>query len=94
MLKSEVKVSRNGPERPSGKRIIAGSAFRLEFQAGNGIMTMTQQWRYLNFTRNSFYISLPAKGIMISRQIISSHLYLRLKGTCSLASRVLSNTGG
>jgi len=27
-----VKVSRNGPERRSGKRIIAGTAFRLEFQ--------------------------------------------------------------
>jgi len=27
----EVKVSRNGPERRSGKRIIAGTAFRLEF---------------------------------------------------------------
>jgi len=29
---SEVKVSRNGPERRSGKRIIAGTAFRSEFQ--------------------------------------------------------------
>jgi len=29
---SEVKVSRNGPERHSGERIIAGAAFRLEFQ--------------------------------------------------------------
>ena len=28
---SEVKVSRNGPERRSGKIIIAGTAFRLEF---------------------------------------------------------------
>jgi len=26
-----VKVSRNGRERLSGKRIIAGTAFRLEF---------------------------------------------------------------
>jgi len=26
-----VKVSRNGPERRSGKIIIAGTAFRLEF---------------------------------------------------------------
>jgi len=31
---AEVKVSRNGPERRSGKRIIAGTAFRLEFQVG------------------------------------------------------------
>jgi len=88
-----VKVSRNGAERRSGKRIIAGTAFRLEFQVGYGIMTLTQQWRYLNFTRNSFYISLSAKGIMSSRQINSSHLYLRLKGTCSLAGRALLNTG-
>ena len=33
-LFSEVKVSRNGPERRSGKRIIAGTAFRLEFLVG------------------------------------------------------------
>ena len=31
---SEVKVSRNGPESRSGKRIIAGTAFRLEFLVG------------------------------------------------------------
>ena len=31
-LWAEVKVSRNGPERRSGKRIVAGTAFRLEFQ--------------------------------------------------------------
>jgi len=31
-LKAEVKVSRKGPERRSGKRIVAGTAFRLEFQ--------------------------------------------------------------
>ena len=30
----EVKASRNGPERRSGKRIIAGTAFRLEFLVG------------------------------------------------------------
>ena len=30
----EVKVSRNGPERRSGKIIIAGTAFRLEFLVG------------------------------------------------------------
>jgi len=29
-----VKVSRNGPERRSGKTIIAGTAFRLEFLGG------------------------------------------------------------
>ena len=33
-LVTEVKVSRNGPESRSGKRIIAGTAFRLEFLVG------------------------------------------------------------
>jgi len=33
-LLPEVKVSRNGPEHRSGKRIIAGRAFRLEFLVG------------------------------------------------------------
>ena len=28
------------------------------------IITLTKQWRYLNFTRNSIYILFPAKGIM------------------------------
>jgi len=31
-VSAEVKVSRNSPERRSGKRIVAGTAFRLEFQ--------------------------------------------------------------
>jgi len=31
----------------------------------------------------------PANDIMSNRQIISSRLYIRLKGTCSLASRAL-----
>jgi len=34
LVSSEVKVSRNDPERRSGKRIIAGTAFRLEFLVG------------------------------------------------------------
>ena len=34
VLQTEVKVSRNSPERRSGKRIIAGTAFRLEFLVG------------------------------------------------------------
>jgi len=33
-LIAEVKESRNGPERRSGKRIIAGTAFRLAFLVG------------------------------------------------------------
>jgi len=57
------------------------------------IMTLTQQWRYGNLTRNSFYIIYPAKGIISSWQIISSRLYVHLKGTCSLASRALLDTG-
>jgi len=44
-------------------------------------------------TRNSFYILFPAKGIVSYRQIISSCLYVRLKGTCSLVGQALSNTG-
>ena len=31
---TEVKVSRNGPERRSGKIIIAGTAFQWEFLVG------------------------------------------------------------
>jgi len=31
-------------------------------------MTLTQQWWYLNFTRNSFYIVFPEKGIIIRVQ--------------------------
>jgi len=56
-------------------------------------MTLTQQWRYLNLTRNSFYILFPAKRSMSYRQTISKRLYIRLKETCSLASGALLNTG-
>jgi len=43
----EVKVSRNGPERRSGKRIIVGTAFWLEFLVGwyydaNAIMAVPE----------------------------------------------------
>jgi len=41
-------------------------------------MTLTQQWRDLNFTRNSPYILFPAKGIMSYWPIISRLLYVRL----------------
>ena len=34
------------------------------------IMTLTQKWRNLNLTRNSFYILFPAKDIMNYRRII------------------------
>jgi len=33
-LDAEVNASRNGPERRSGKRILAGTAFRSEFLVG------------------------------------------------------------
>ena len=49
-------------------------------------MTLMQQWR--NLTKNSFCILFPSKSIINYRQIISSGLYVRLKGTCSLAGRV------
>jgi len=56
-------------------------------------MMLTQQWRYLNLARKSFHILFPAKGIMTCREIISSPLYVRLKGTFdSLAIRALLNT--
>jgi len=42
-------------------------------------MTLTQQLRYLNLTRNSFYILFLAKRIVIYRLIIYSRLYVRLK---------------
>jgi len=32
----------------------------------------------LELTKNSFYILIPAKGIMNYRQIISSRLYVRI----------------
>jgi len=54
-------------------------------------MTRMQQWRYLNFTRNSFYILFPAKCIVSYKQIISSRLYVRLKETCSLAGGALKH---
>jgi len=31
------------------------------------IMTLSQQWLYMNLPRNSFYISFPAKGIVSYR---------------------------
>ena len=54
-------------------------------------MTLTQQWRYLNLTRSSFYILFPAKGIVRYRLIISSSPYGDLKGTRSFAYRAFLN---
>jgi len=45
----------------------------------------------LNLTRDIFYILFPAKGIVGYREIISSRLYICLKGTCSLAGWALLN---
>jgi len=56
-------------------------------------MTLTQQWRYLNLTKNSFYILNLAKCIVSYRQTISSRPYVRLKKACSLAGGALSNIG-
>jgi len=36
-------------------------------------MMLTQQWQYLNLTKNSFYIIFPAKGVVSYKQIISNH---------------------
>jgi len=55
------------------------------------IMTLTQQWRYLNLTRSRFDILFLTNGITCYRQIISKRPYIRLKGTCSLAGRAFSN---
>ena len=58
-----MKVSRNGQERSSGKIIIAGAAFRLEFLVGwyyDAKATMAVP----ELTRNSFYILFPEQGII------------------------------
>ena len=52
-------------------------------------MKLTQQWQYLILARKSFYILFPVKGIVSYKQIISSCLFVRLKGTCSLAGQAL-----
>ena len=56
-------------------------------------MTLTQQLRYLNLTRNSFHIFFPAKDIVSNGQIIFSNLYVRLKESWSFTGRALLNTG-
>jgi len=48
---------------------------------------LTKQRRYLNFTRISFYTLFLAKGVTGYKESISSRLYVRLKGTCWLASQ-------
>jgi len=51
-------------------------------------MMLTQQWRDLNLTRNTFQISFLVKAIM-SYNVDKSFLpvpYVRLKGHYSLAS--------
>jgi len=46
---------------------------------------LTQQWRYLNLSKNSFYILFPAKGFVSSGQIISSRLWVCYELVHSLA---------
>jgi len=61
------------------------------------IMTLTQQWRYLNLTRSSFYILFPTKGIMNFRQIISTlrsfkrNLFTRWPSTFKIRVSSLNN---
>jgi len=55
-------------------------------------MTLTLQRRFLNLTRNSFYILFPAKGVVGYMPIMLGRLYGRLNGTCSLACRALKTT--
>ena len=60
------------------------------------IMTLTQQWRYLKsctLVNISFISNFLPKVSFEFRQIVSSRLYVHLKGTCSLAGRALLNTG-
>jgi len=52
------------------------------------IMTLSQHWRHMNLSRNSF--PCPAKGY---RHVISNCLYVILIGTCSLSGRARLNTG-
>jgi len=58
-----VKVSRNGLKRHSGKRIIAGTAFQLEFLVGwyyDADATMAVP----ELNRNSFHVLFPEQGIV------------------------------
>jgi len=55
-----VKVSRNGPERRSGKGIIAGGLFRLEFQVGwyyDADATMAVPETLLEIAFTSYFLS-------------------------------------
>jgi len=53
-------------------------------------MTLTQQWQYLNLTVLGTVFTYYFLRKVRSRKIISSRLYIHLKGTCSLGSRVLT----
>jgi len=63
----------------SNSNCSVGQIRTYKVTQGTHYGVVTQQWRYLIFTRNSFYILFPAKGIVSYRQIISSRLYVRLK---------------
>ena len=50
------------------------------------IVTLTQQWMYLNPTRNSLITSSFMRKVSLNyREIISTLLFVRFKRTCSLA---------
>jgi len=59
------------------------------------MMALTQQQRCLNLTavQTAFEFYFPAKGIISYGRIVSSRLYVCLKGTCSLAGRALLSIG-
>ena len=55
-----MKVGRNGPERRSRKRIIAGTAFRLEFLVGwcyDADATIGGTWTLLETAFTSYFLS-------------------------------------
>jgi len=52
-------------------------------------MSLTQQWTFLNLTRNSFFHLISCKKYHEFRQIISSRLYVRSNRACSVARRAL-----
>jgi len=53
-------------------------------------MTLTQQWRYVNLTRNrqAVHILFPAQGTMSYRQINSKRLCLSIKRTCTTVNKL------
>ena len=63
----------------SNNQVIPGNQRAALSLTRSRILTLTQQWQYLNFSRNSFYILSPASGVIGCRELISSRLYIRLR---------------